>query len=268
MSVELDAPLEGERSKIRAVALPTEHGGWSLTLEPAILGLIVAWSWHGLALACVGMLAFLVRTPLKIVMVDKRRKRWLERTSVALRVSIVELSLIIVLTFLGAIGANQKLWLPLILALPLFGIQLWFDIRSKSRRLLPELCGTIGIGALASAIVLADGADIKLAIGLWVVVGARAIAAIPYVRTQVFRRRGKSVQISHSDIAQIFAVISITIAYYLGVTFVTCLALISLAAVFNIVAVRMPASPAKVVGIQQMFFGFAVIFGTAIAVLN
>ena len=121
---------------------------------------------------------------------------------------------------------------------------------------------------MASAIVLADGADIKLAIGLWVVVGARAIAAIPYVRTQVFRRRGKSVQISHSDIAQIFAVISITIAYYLGVTFLTCVALISIVAVFNIVAIRRPASPAKIVGIQQMFFGFAVIFGTAIAVLN
>jgi hypothetical protein len=32
----------GERSRLRSVALPSEHGGWGLTLEPAVLGLLVA----------------------------------------------------------------------------------------------------------------------------------------------------------------------------------------------------------------------------------
>lgn len=29
-----DKVAAGERSTLRAVAIPTEHGGWSLTLEP------------------------------------------------------------------------------------------------------------------------------------------------------------------------------------------------------------------------------------------
>jgi hypothetical protein len=52
----------GERSTLRAVAVPTEHGGWSLTLEPVLLGLMVAWSWPGLSLGVAAMLAFLART--------------------------------------------------------------------------------------------------------------------------------------------------------------------------------------------------------------
>lgn len=31
----------------RQVAVPSEHGGWSLTAEPVVLGLVVAWSWPG-----------------------------------------------------------------------------------------------------------------------------------------------------------------------------------------------------------------------------
>ncbi|NND04465.1 MAG: hypothetical protein HKN91_16945, partial [Acidimicrobiia bacterium] len=39
-----------DRASLRAVAVPTEHGGWSLTLEPVILGLIVAPTGSGVAL--------------------------------------------------------------------------------------------------------------------------------------------------------------------------------------------------------------------------
>lgn len=270
MTITTNVPEQevGERSKIRAVALPSEHGGWSLTLEPALLGLIVGWSWHGLAIGCAGMLGFLVRTPMKIVMVDMRRKRWFDRTSLALRVTLFELTLLVGLVGLGTIGANQKLWIPLLLALPLFAIELYFDMRSKSRRLLPELCGTIGIGALAASIALAGGTDMKLSLGLWAVVAARALAAIVYVRTQVFRRRNKSPKILHSDIAQVVALLGIVVAFYSGLTVFACVLIILFLGIFNIVALRRPAPPAKFVGIQQMVFGFIVIIGTAIAVLN
>jgi hypothetical protein len=64
----------------RAIALPDEHGGWGLTAEPVLLGLLVAPSWAGAALAVAAFLAFLVRTPLKLVLVDRWRHRWLERS--------------------------------------------------------------------------------------------------------------------------------------------------------------------------------------------
>ncbi|MGI9616377.1 MAG: YwiC-like family protein, partial [Acidimicrobiales bacterium] len=70
-------------SSWRQVAVPTEHGGWSLTAEPVLLGLLVAWSWPGLALGLAAMLAFVARTPLKVVLVDRWRNRWLDRSRVA-----------------------------------------------------------------------------------------------------------------------------------------------------------------------------------------
>ena len=33
---------KSERSMLRSVAVPTEHGGWGLTAEPVVLGLAVA----------------------------------------------------------------------------------------------------------------------------------------------------------------------------------------------------------------------------------
>ena len=68
----------------RQVAVPSEHGGWSLTAEPVVLGLVVAWSWPGLALGLAAMLAFVARTPVKFVLVDRWRHRWLDRSRLAL----------------------------------------------------------------------------------------------------------------------------------------------------------------------------------------
>ncbi|MCZ7661545.1 MAG: YwiC-like family protein [Thermoleophilia bacterium] len=40
-----------ERSRLRDVVVPTEHGGWGFTLEPMLLGLLVAPGWASSALA-------------------------------------------------------------------------------------------------------------------------------------------------------------------------------------------------------------------------
>jgi hypothetical protein len=257
----------GERSTLRAVAMPTEHGGWSLTLEPVLLGLLVAWSWPGLALGAAAMLAFVARTPLQLVLVDRWRGRWLQRTSVAARVALVELLVLVTLVTVGALGADGRYWLPLLVACPLVAIELWFDMRSRGRRLLPELAGTVGIGSVAAAIALADGAATEMALGLWVVVAARAAAAIPYARTQVLRTRGRPHHLWHTDVAQALAVVAVTIAWLTGaVPLASALAILAVAT-FNAGAVRAAPRPAKVIGLQQMFFGIAVVGVAAIAAL-
>lgn len=73
-------PAPGRRSTLRSVALPTEHGGWGLTLEPVLLGLLLRWSGAGLCLGVAAFVAFMARTPLKVVLVDARRRRVLPRT--------------------------------------------------------------------------------------------------------------------------------------------------------------------------------------------
>ena len=49
---ESEAPA-ATRPLWRSVAIPTEHGGWGLTLEPVVLGLAVAPSLAGIALGAI-----------------------------------------------------------------------------------------------------------------------------------------------------------------------------------------------------------------------
>ncbi len=250
---------------LRSVSLPSEHGGWSLTAEPALLGLLVAWSWPGLALAVAALVAFVARTPLKLVLVDRWRHRWLERTRLAAAVAACEVALFIALILYASTAAEAAFWLPLAVAAPLIVLELWFDMRSRSRRLVPELAGAIGIGSVATAIALADGTSDLTAWGLWLVIAARATAAIPYVRTQILRGHERQATLWHSDVAQVIAVAAATggaIADWLPAVAAMAVALV---AVFNLVAVRLPVRPAVRIGIEQTFVGIAVILATAMA---
>ncbi|MCU0269127.1 MAG: YwiC-like family protein [Acidimicrobiales bacterium] len=250
------------------MAVPSEHGGWSLTAEPVVLGLVVAWSWPGLALGLAAMLAFVARTPLKVVLVDRWRHRWLDRSRLAARIAAVELAMIGGLAAFAATGAvDRRFWIPLAVAAPLVGVELWFDMRSRSRRLIPELAGTIGIGSVVAAIVLTGGGSALLAIGLWVVVSARAAAAIPYARTQVFRAHGREVTRWHSDAAQVAAAAAVALAWGLGAIPLAPVVAVTVIAAFNVMAVRGPVKPAVVIGLQQMAFGIGVVVVTAVAVL-
>jgi hypothetical protein len=226
----------------------------------------VAWSWPGLALGAAAMLAFVARTPLKLVLVDRWRGRWLPRTTLAARVAAVELAGLSVLVALAAIWSADRFWPSLLAAAPLVAIELWFDMHSRSRRLLPELAGTIGIGAVAATIALAGGETTAVALGLWTVIAARAAAAIPYARTQVLRAHGKAQHVWHSDLAQACSALAVTVGWLLGaVPGVAVLAVTALGA-FNVAAVRAASRPAKVIGLQQLFAGIAVIAITAFGV--
>lgn len=261
-----ETDLPGQRSTLKSVALPSEHGGWSLTLEPAVLGLLVAPSWQGLALLFAAMLAFLCRTPLKIAVGDIRRHRWLDRSKVAIRAASIEIALVIALVIYASIRSQGNFWIPLLVASPLVVIQFWFDIRSKSRRLVPELAGTIGIASVSTAIAISAGSDTKIAYGLWVVVAARGVAAISYARVQVLRKKGRDHRLSHSDWAQGFAALVIIVGLLLEVVPLASVLAIVAIALFNIISVRAKALPAKVIGVQQMIFGFVVIAITAVAI--
>lgn len=259
-------PSARPRSTWRTVALPSEHGGWSLTLEPVLLGLLVAWSWPGLALGGAALLAFLARTPLKVVLVDRWRDRTLDRTRTAARVAAIELVLLLVLVGLAAVGAEPGFWVPLAIAAPLVALELWFDMRSRSRRLIPELAGTIGIGSVAASIALAGGEDASVAFGLWCVVMARVVAAIPFVRVQLLRAPGRPHRRWESDLAQILAVGIVTAGWLLGAVPFAAVVAIALLGVVDTVEVRNPPRRAAVIGVQQTVLGAAVVVATAVAV--
>jgi hypothetical protein len=251
------------RSRWVAVALPTEHGGWGLTAEPVLLGLLVAPSWAGAALGGAAFLAFLVRTPIKVVLVDRFRHRWLPRTRLAAGIAAAELVALIGLAVVAWFLAGARWLWPVAVAAPLVAVELWFDMRSRSRRTVPELAGAVGIAGAAAAVVLADGGSVELAVGAWLVLASRATGSIPFVRTQIARLRSGSAPRRGSDLAQLagavigFVAVAVDRAYVLGAGAVLGLA------VAQVVGVRRPPVPAKVLGLRQMAAGLAVVLAAA-----
>jgi YwiC-like protein len=243
----------------RSVAVPDEHGGWGLTLEPVLLGLLVAPSAAGAALGIAAFVAFLVRTPLKTVLVDRWRHRWLPRTRLALAVAAGEVALLALLAVI-ALAASGPSWLvPVALAVPLVGVELWFDMRSRSRRLAPELAGAVGIAAVAAAIATAGGEGARLAGALWLVVAARAVASIPFVRVQIDRLRHGTGSLAVSDGAAVLGVAVAAAAVVLDDRLAAGAAAVVALVVLQAWQVRRPPVPAKVLGLRQLFLGLAVV---------
>lgn len=255
-----------QRSTWRRVAMPSEHGGWGLTLEPPLLALLVAPSWAGASIGVAAVLAFLARTPVKLVLVDLVRHRCLPRTRQAGLVGAVELSLIGALV-VGVIAAAGGAWLiPVLVGSPLLAIELWYDARSRGRRLVPELSGAIGIGATAAAVVVAGNGAWQLGAALWLVLAGRACVSIPYVRAQVLRLR-RGVPMSASTVAIQLA--GVGVAAVGGVVDRSVLAgavgVVAIA-VAQAPTVRRPVPAPKILGLRQLVFGLALVAATAVGV--
>jgi hypothetical protein len=175
---------------LKKIALPVEHGGWGILLEPIVLGLIAFPSLGGLLVSLAAVGAFFTRQPLKLALVDWRRGRVYPRTRASAALSIAfGLSAALLLT--GAIASSgSRVLLPLLVAAPLGLIQVWFDAKNDSRRLLPELSGAAAMSGVAGMIALAAGGGWVIAAVAWGVMVGRALPAILYVRSRVMIERG------------------------------------------------------------------------------
>lgn len=255
----------GPRSVLRAVALPTEHGGWALTLEPAALGLLVAVSGAGWCLAAAALVAFVARTPIKVVLVDRWRHRSLPRTAVAARVAAAELAVLVALVAGAVRLAAAPFWWPAVAAAPLVAVELWFDMRSRSRRLVPELTGAAGMGAVATMIALAGGAAPRLALALWLVLAARVISSIPFVRSQIQRVHGDA-RGGHGWVPDVVALTVVAVAVAVAPAVLGGAAALVLLVAAQRIADRRPVPRVALVGVQQLVAGVGVVVLTAVGV--
>ncbi len=255
------------RSGLRAVALPSEHGGWGLTLEPGLLGLLVSPSVAGLALALAALVAFLARTPLKLALVDRRRGRALERTTLARRVAALELVVLVGLVATAVVTATSAFWAPLAVAAPLIAVEAWFDLRSRSRRLVPEVAGAVAVCSVTPMIVLADGEAGALAVGLWLVLAARVVTAIPHVRDRIAELHGREVRAVTTVVADGLALALAALAVGLDAQLVAGALAVVAVVVIQRVSARHPTSRAVVLGIRQMALGFGLVVVTALGVI-
>lgn len=181
------------RIRWRTLALPNEHGAWAFLLEPALLGLGVAPSAAGLALVGAGLAALLWQHPLGLALADVGRRKRYPRTLPAFGVAgayAVLAAAMVAAAFLA--GARPAALWPLAAARPVALLQLAYDARNRGRDLRAEVAGTVALGALAAAIVLAAGGAWPPALGLWLVAAARNAPSILYVRARLRLQRGAS----------------------------------------------------------------------------
>jgi hypothetical protein len=254
------------KTSMRSIALPLEHGGWGFTLEPVLLGLLIAPSASAWELAVASIGVFLARRPVKLVLTDLVRRRWLPRTRVAAIIGGAYGVLAIAGVAGALVTAEPRFLVAYAVAVPAAVLALQADSKSKSRSLRAELAGAIAMGATVTAIALADGWAYPVAFGLWLVLIARATTTISLVRAQIRRVHGRS-----GSEGQVYAICTATLVATVALAVfdvVPWLSVVAIAAIGLLAYVSLvrPPVPARVVGWTQMATGLVVVWLTAVGV--
>lgn len=191
----------------RAVALPAEHGSWSLVLEPILLGLLVAPSWPGFGVALAGFFAFLAQRPFKIALTDRQRGKVYARTRLARRVlGLYVLTAVFALALAVWFGGPRLLW-PLLPAVPIFLLYVYFD-RRPGRHLEAELAAPAAFAAISAMIPLAADWPMDLSLALWAAMSARSLPAVLYIRARLRLAKGKEVPALPTIAAHVLALLA------------------------------------------------------------
>ena len=247
---------------IKAVALPVEHGSWSLWLEPALLGWLVAPSVPGSWLLVASFALFLLRQPLKIAWIDRHRKRQYQRTQLAERFVLLYIT-IALLSGLAAILTTRStdVLIPMLLVSPLLVVQVYYDMRHESRHWLPEISATILLASVAASIAMAGGWGLVPALALSVIIACRAVPTICYVRARLRLEKGQPVRAGLSTALHLVALMVLVIFMQMGlISLLSVVAggILLVRAVYGLSRWRRPARP-QIIGIQEIVFGLIIV---------
>lgn len=257
----------GAPVRLRAVAIPAEHGGWSFVLEPIVLGLLVAPSAPGLLLGTGMFFAFLARHPLKLTLSDRRRGKRLARTPLAERFALIYTAASIVGFGLAVALSSAGILLPLLAAAPLFALQAYFDATNQARAATAELIGVVALAASAASITLAGGWSLTPALALWGLLIARGLPSILYVRARLRLERGHAHDrrlpiLAH--IAALIAVIGMAAGGLIPAWSISALLVLLARALFGLSPYRR-GHTAKQIGIQEVIFGVVAVILIALS---
>ncbi len=248
----------------RELLLPKEHGSWSLAFEPVALGLLVAPSWAGAALALAATAGFFLRRPLKLAVTlpsdDPRRaaaRPW---------VAVLLLAAVTGLAGAARLGAFAALW-PLLLAAPCGLLFVWFDLRQGMREAEAELAGSAAFAVLTAAFATLAGWSGAAALALAAVMLARSVPTVVTVRTFLRLGKGRPASPWPAFTATAGALALITALAHrelVPVAAIIVAAALTLRTAWLVTALR-PAWPAKRVGILEAALGVVMLATLAIA---
>ncbi len=255
-----DAP----RVRLRTIAFPIEHGGWGFLAEPLLLGLALAPSVAGLAIGLGTVAAFLMRHPAKLFWRNRHRLDASPRFRWARRFALLYAALALACFAAAAALGGWRPLVPFAVLSPLLAVYAAFDASNQARRLLPELAAPMGLAASAPAIALAGGWEPLGAWVLWLLLQARAVPSILYVRARLRLERGTEIDrrpsfLSHAAAALVGVVLA---AAGLGPWLsAVALGVLWARSVRGLSAGRRPAK-AKEVGFSELAFGIGYVAAT------
>lgn len=229
-----------------------------MILEPILLGLLLAPSLGGLTLSIAALGAFLLRSPLKLYLKDVQAGRQVPRTQTARRFVFIYGGM---MTLAGismlALTPSWLPFLPLVMAAPLVGLQLWHDFHGQSRNPIAELAGAAFTGAIAAAIVLISAWPLPVALSLWAALAFKSVSAVLYVRSRLRLERGKPAARRSAMFVHLVALVSIV--GMITQSLLPWTALVAIVVLTGRAAVGLSplrtARPPKIIGMQEMGYG-------------
>jgi hypothetical protein len=166
------------RDQWRDVALPREHGSWSLALEPLTLGLLAAPSAAGGWFALAVFAGFLARRPLRIAWREQPSSR---RDAAASALLICALAALAAVS--PAVAERGFGWLAwLVPSTLLGGFFVSRDVRNAGREEAAEIAGAAAFALLAAPMALLGGSTPATALALAVIMTGRAVPTVMTVR--------------------------------------------------------------------------------------
>ena len=254
------------RVPVKTVALPNEHGAWGFLLEPALLGLLLAPSWTGASLVLAALAALLAQHPLSLVLADRRRGKSYPRTVLATKFVLAYAPVAGAALVAAVLLAGGVTFLfPALIVAPLALVQLALDARNRGRTLAAELCGAGAVSALAPAIMLAGGSDLVPALAIWLLLLARNISSILYVRTRLrleYDRPASPAVPVASQFGALVIVWSLVTSGALPYPALVAVAVLAARALLGLSKYRRPTAP-KYVGMRELVFGLLLVALTA-----
>ena len=250
---------------IRSVALPAEHGSWSLWLEPALLAMLVAPSTAGIAIALISFCFLLFHQPLRIVLIDINRGKRYDRTRLA-AVFLVLYIAIAGMVLLGTIAqVDTSVFIPLIPAFIAAIVVVWYyDLRGNSRDWLPEVLGAVIMSSFAISIAAAGGWTWPASLALFFIATARSVSAVFYVRARLCQMKYGLNEFRAVIASYVLFLFTLVALFLLQLApFLALLALICLSARANVELRRGACVRAKALGIQEVLLGLVYVFVVA-----
>ncbi len=255
-------PADSRLRQIASLILPREHGSWSLALEPVALGVLAAPSAAGVALAAAALTGFFLRRPFKLVLSNKSDPR---RTLAIGCTIILAMFALVNLLLAARIAGALKLW-PLIPAAVAAMAFAWFDLRGESREGAAELAGATAFGILPAAFAALAGWNAIESLAIAVVMLARSLPTVLFVRTYLRRHKGRPVTV-------VPALIAVSAGFFLTIWLVftrtapwpaAVFAFLLAARTFWLLASRNLRIAARTMGMAEMASGVAMVLTLAL----